>query len=128
MHSDIHRPRVFVVDDEPPILVLMDRILRAHEFEPRTFPSGPAALERIGAEKPSVVLLDLNMPDMSGEEFIRALRRDCGDDVPVLILSGERLCDQEVRELGASAAIQKPFHMDSLIAAIRSWARPAGSA
>ena len=119
------RPRVFVVDDESAILLLMDRVLRAHDFEPVTFPSGHDALARVLMDPPSLVLLDLNMPEMSGEEFIRALREGSSVPVPVIILSGERLCEDEVREIGASGAIQKPFHMGSLIEAIRSWVSPA---
>lgn len=118
------RPRVFVVDDEAAILLLMDRVLRAHDFEPMTFPSGSEALARIPTERPSLVLLDLNMPGMSGEEFIRALRTNCDATVPVLILSGERLCEEEVQEIGASGAIQKPFQMTALIDAIRTWTSP----
>lgn len=114
-------PRVFVVDDEPPILLLMDRILRAHQFDPQTFPDGSSALERMMIDKPALVLVDMHMPQMSGEEFIRRMRENRGSSsVPVLILSGERLGADDVRKMGAAGAIQKPFQLDTLIAQIRS--------
>ena len=115
-------PRVFVVDDEKPILLLMDRILRAHQFEPRTFPSGSAALEHMSLDKPALVLVDMHMPQMSGEEFIRRMRQEDGNrGVPVLILSGDRLAAEEVRKMGAEGAIQKPFQLETLLDQIRSW-------
>lgn len=119
--SDSKRPRVFVVDDEAPILLLMDRILRAHQFEPETFPDGTAALARLESDRPALVLVDMHMPQMSGEEFIRRMRQRGGSaDVPVLILSGDRLGAEDVRAIGAAGAIQKPFQLESLIAQIRS--------
>lgn len=114
------RPRVFVVDDENMILELMDRILRAHDFDPVTFPSGRDALERAQSDPPSLVLLDLHMPEMSGEEFIRTLRLKSPERVPVLILSGDRLANEEIRALDAEGAIQKPFEMASLLHEIRT--------
>lgn len=121
MAKSTQRPRVFVVDDDAPILFLMDRLLRAHEFEPRTFPTGAEALEHFGSEKPSVVLLDMHMPGMSGEEFIRRMREtDSEPHTPVLILSGDRLGEASLRQLGAEGAIQKPFQVDALIDAIRA--------
>ena len=114
------KPRILVVDDDEPILVLMKNILREFQFEAIVSSSGTKALELARQESPDLILLDMNMPEMSGEEFIERLRRD--DDVahvPVLILSGEPLSREELSRMRAEGAIQKPFDLSQLINQIR---------
>lgn len=113
------RPLILVVDDDAPILLLMRNLLREFGFDPVTAASGPEALEQVRARKPSLILLDRNMPGMSGDEVLQQLRSDGGGDVPVLILSGEPMDPAEVERLGATAAVLKPFDVPQLIQVIR---------
>jgi CheY-like chemotaxis protein len=84
------KPIILVVDDDRPILVLMRSVLREFGFEAVTAENGTQALAEAQARRPSLVLIDKNMPGMSGAEVIRGLREEPGfERLPILILSGE---------------------------------------
>jgi two-component system phosphate regulon response regulator PhoB/two-component system alkaline phosphatase synthesis response regulator PhoP len=114
------KPVILVVDDDTPTLVLMRRVLQEFGFEPITVNAGGEAVETARRETPALVLLDRNMPGMSGDEVIRALRAEPRDGrLPILILSGERLSSSDLRELDADGAVLKPFDLNALIDEIR---------
>lgn len=116
------KPIILVVDDDLPILVLMRNLLREFGFEAVTAESGAEALIEVRKRKPSVVLIDKNMPGMSGEDVIRALRAEPGfDGLPILILSGEPVSKSDLQALGADGAVLKPFDIRELIAQLRSF-------
>ncbi|HEX3109949.1 MAG TPA: response regulator [Thermoanaerobaculia bacterium] len=115
------KPIILVVDDDAPIITLMRSLLREFGYEARTATSGAAAIEAARTEAPDLVLLDKNMPGMSGEDVIRALRGDIGlEQVPILLLTGDPVAPQEIAELGANGTVQKPFDLQDLLAQIRN--------
>jgi CheY-like chemotaxis protein len=117
----MERPVILVVDDDAPILLLMRNLLREFGFEPVPANSGPKALEEARRRTPDLILLDRNMPGMSGDEVLRELRNDGPlAAVPVLILSGEPMGPDEIRNLGATGAVLKPFDVTALIETIRT--------
>jgi CheY-like chemotaxis protein len=114
------KPLILVVDDDAPIITLMRSVLREFGFEPRTATSGAAAIAAARAEHPDLVLLDKNMPEMSGSEVIRLLRSEPGlEGLPILLLTGDPVSPAELAELGANGTIQKPFDLQELVAQIR---------
>lgn len=114
-------PKILVIDDDQPIRILMQNLLREFRFEALVAGSGAEALELAKRELPQVILVDLHMPGMSGEETIAALRKEEAlSETPIMILTGEPLSPEELRRLGARAGIQKPFDLPSLISEIRS--------
>jgi len=114
------KPVILVVDDDAPIITLMRSLLREFGYEARTATSGAAAIAAARAETPDLVLLDKNMPGMSGGDVIRALRTDVGlANVPILLLTGDPVAPREIDELGANGTVQKPFDLQELIAQIR---------
>ena len=116
------KPVILVVDDDVPIQILMQRLLREFGFETVTAGSGEKALEVIrGGVRPDLVLLDMNMPGMSGPDAMQALRAQLDGQVPIVILSGERLDPDEVQRLGAAACVQKPFDVMALVTQIRNF-------
>jgi CheY-like chemotaxis protein len=116
------KPIILVVDDDLPILALMRSLLREFGFEAVTAESGPEALIEARKRKPSVVLIDKNMPGMTGDEVIRALRAEPGfDGLAILILSGEQISKSDLQALGADGAVLKPFDIGELIAQLRSF-------
>ena len=117
------KPIILVVDDDLPILLLMRNLLREFGFEAVTAENGAEALREVRKSKPSVVLIDKNMPGMSGEDVIRALRAEPGfDGLPILILSGEPVSKSDLQALGADGAVLKPFDIRELIAQLRAFA------
>jgi DNA-binding response OmpR family regulator len=116
------KPIILVVDDDAPILALMRALLREFGFEPVTAETGAKALEEARAHRPSVVVIDRNMPGMTGDDVIRALRSESGfEHLPILILSGQPVSPEELAGLGADGAILKPFDIAELVAQLRSY-------
>ena len=118
------KPVILVVDDDAPILILMQTLLREFGFEPLTAASGNEAIDIARGRRPSLVLLDKHMPGMSGEEVIRALRDDDTlAQLPILIVSGEPVSKSELASLRADGAVLKPFDVIALVQQIREHLR-----
>jgi two-component system, OmpR family, response regulator len=116
------KPVILVVDDDGPILLLMRNLLKEFGFQAVTAATGEEAIRAARRQRPALVLLDKNMPGMSGDEVIRTLRAEPGlDRLPILILSGEPLTRTELTSLGAEGAVQKPFDVPVLIEQIRQY-------
>ena len=104
-----------IVDDEPLNLELLERELLAHEYAVESARNGEQALEKVGAFVPDLILLDYMMPDMSGLEVLKELRRR-GHGPPVVMITAyatsERLA--EAMKEGAYDLLAKPFDADHL--------------
>ncbi len=111
-------PCLLVVDDDPQITALLRIVLRRGGYDIRASHSGAEALDLARRERPDAVLLDLHMPDVSGEDVLSCLKRDgslC--DVPVIVATG----DTDAPELsGAFATLAKPFNVKRLYSTISS--------
>jgi two-component system KDP operon response regulator KdpE len=112
-------PRILVVDDEPELRRALARSLSGHEYAVREAPDGAAALREFAAFKPDVVLLDLVLPDRSGVDVCRELRRL--QDTPIIVLSvvGEERAKVDALDAGADDYLTKPFGMGELLARVR---------
>ena len=115
------KPVILVVDDDLPILTLMRSLLREFGFETLTAATGPQALEVSQRDSPALVLVDRHMPGMSGDDLVRALRALPREGrLPILILSGEPVSANELRDLDADGAVLKPFDIHAMIGQIRN--------
>jgi CheY-like chemotaxis protein len=114
------KPVILVVDDDLPILTLMRNILREFGFDPRVAGTGPEAVESARQGHLDLILLDMKMPGMSGDEVIAAIRETGARNVPILILSGEPVPPAEIARLGVAGAVQKPFDVMALVDQIRT--------
>ena len=113
-------PRILVVDDEPRILSALETTLRGAGYDVDTAATGEDALTRAGVRPPEGVILDLVLPDKSGVEVTRELRRV--SDAPVLILSvvGDEQEKVAALDAGADDYVTKPFNVDELLARLRA--------
>jgi DNA-binding response OmpR family regulator len=116
------KPIILVVDDDQPILLLMRSLLKEFGFEAVTAENGSQALAAARSRRPALVLVDKNMPGMTGAETIQSLREEPGfDGLPILILSGEPVSRSELAVLRADGAILKPFDVTALVDQIRAF-------
>jgi CheY-like chemotaxis protein len=117
------RTRVLVVDDDPEIVTFLATLLELEGIESQVATSAAAALSLLDrGGLPSLVLLDIAMPDRDGLDLCRALKKDPRTrDVPVFVVSARPGKDVVERALAAGAEefIRKPFENQELIARIR---------
>jgi two-component system response regulator MprA len=116
--------RVLVVDDDPDVRDSLRRSLTFEGYEVATAGDGLQALDAIAADRPDVVVLDLQMPVLGGLEACRRLRQQ-GSDVPVLMLTARQATRDRVTGLdaGADDYLPKPFALEELLARLRALAR-----
>ena len=116
-------PRILVIDDETQIRRFLRVSLTSHGFEVRDVETGQKGLDEVALFRPDVVILDLGLPDIDGQEVVRMLRE--WSKVPIIILSAK---DQEFDKIaaldsGADDYVTKPFSMGELLARIRAGLR-----
>ncbi len=110
--------RILIVEDDLDILRLLKRELEEAGFEVLAFDSGMRGLTAVREEEPDLVILDLGLPDISGQEIARRVRRT--GDTPILILTAADEVGTKVEMLNAGADdyLAKPFHVQELLARI----------
>jgi FixJ family two-component response regulator len=115
------RPCVAVVDDEPGVRKGLSRLLRTAEFEARCYGSAQEFLENWEREPPDCLIVDLQMPGVSGMEMQATLRR-AGARMPVIVVTARD--DSESQEqclgLGAAAYLCKPSDCEALVEVVRA--------
>ena len=107
--------RVLVVEDLLPVADMIRDVLSELGYESMASPNGRDALRRVPGYRPDVMLLDLDLPGMSGGEVLREMREH-HPDVPVVMVTGNR--DERAAEgtlaRGAFDYVRKPFDVDVL--------------
>jgi two-component system, NtrC family, response regulator HydG len=110
------RGQVVVVDDEPSMLRIAQRLLKARNFTVVPFSSANAALEHLRKAPPDVIVSDLHMPEMSGVALLSAAREIC-PETPVILMTGNATLDSAIDalRLGAYDYVLKPFSPTDLL-------------
>jgi two-component system copper resistance phosphate regulon response regulator CusR len=116
--------RICVVEDEEKVSSFIKKGLTEHSYEVDIANTGEGALEMIGSQPYSLIILDVMLPDMSGIEVCRQLRRQ-QPQLPVIMLSALGTIDDRVNGLhsGADDYLVKPFHFSELLARIEALLR-----
>lgn len=119
--------RVLVVDDERSVLSFVGPLLEREGFTATLVDSGTAAVASVLDARPDLVLLDVNLPDVSGLDVCRAIRRQPGY-VPVIMLTGRDTREDELAGFDALADdyVTKPFVPELLVARVRAQLRKSG--
>jgi two-component system, chemotaxis family, chemotaxis protein CheY len=112
-----------IVDDSPLMRAFIKRVitLAGFEFEAIEASNGREALDHLAAHRPDIILTDINMPVMGGEEFLAELQRNGTlETIPALVISTDATRDRAHRmlELGARGYLAKPFSPEALRDAI----------
>jgi two-component system, OmpR family, response regulator ChvI len=118
--SHTSAPTIAVIDDDEDILDLVRTMLEMDGHQVLTFHSGLTALEGLRGRSPSLVILDIKMPDMDGMELLRRLRAK--SQVPVIFLTGkvDEVDELLALKLGADDFIRKPFSQRVLSERVRT--------
>jgi two-component system, OmpR family, KDP operon response regulator KdpE len=117
--------KVLVIDDEPALCRALRVNLTARDYDVTVAGDGTSGLASIARERPDVIILDLGLPDMDGEEVIRGVRG--WSATPIIVLSAREQEHAKVAALdaGADDYVTKPFGMDELLARLRAAVRRA---
>lgn len=116
------QPRVLIVDDDEHILDFLGLALEDEGYLVETAPNGAVALERVAANAPDVILLDLWMPVMDGWQFLREYRGQPGPRAAVIALTAAQYDPARHTDIDADAFLTKPFSLDALIERVRGFA------
>lgn len=114
-------PKVLIVDDDVLLQRIVARVVSKAGFATTVVGSGEDALESLGGEQADVVLLDLQLPQMSGIETLRRIRA-AYPDVPVVVMSGRGSAKEDVEAAGTEADgyLCKPFEgNETIVRAVR---------
>jgi CheY-like chemotaxis protein len=115
--------RILIVDDDEDTRETLGLILQAQGHVIEEAVDGRDALDRLRhGSHPSLILLDMMMPQLDGEGFMKAARAsDCGiADAKVVIISGHQSVQQKAGELGASGYLVKPIDLSELLRTIEA--------
>jgi FixJ family two-component response regulator len=112
-------PWIAIVDDDPSVLKALSRLLRARAFEARTYASARDFLAALPDGLPECLIVDLQMPDMTGLELQRHLTH-AGIRIPTIVITAhdEPGARERCESAGASAFLSKPLQDTSLLAAL----------
>ena len=114
---------IIIVDDDPYTLELLSLILKGQGYRITAFNSGKIALEKVNIDPPDLILLDVNMPYMSGYEVCTQLK-NCKDtkDIPVVFISAldDVFNKLEAFSIGCVDYISKPFALLEVLARVES--------
>ncbi len=110
-------PHVLVVEDDPSVRGLLQTLLVAEGYDVATASDGLAGLVKASNRKPSLILLDLMMPDLGGLRVLEELQADSAlADVPVIVVTGKIEAIPGLREqLGEESVFAKPFGVADLL-------------
>lgn len=123
---EAHVPDVLLVEDDVELRTTLEWLFEEESIPLRLAGNGEDALAAVRSAAPAVILLDLTLPGMPAEEFVRVLQTSPQlAEIPVIVLSAVRDLQTRSRELGVAGALAKPYDVDSLLDLVRAHAGKA---
>lgn len=123
--------KILVIEDEEDYQHLIGQVLQNSEFSILYAADGADGLEKIKKEIPDIILLDINLPTMSGWDVLKTIRTDADaklKNIPVIMLTVRKEDEDQIRGLenGADDYVAKPFIPKELISRINAVLKRAG--
>ncbi|WP_325894702.1 response regulator [Grimontia sp. NTOU-MAR1] len=121
------KPLLFIVEDDTKLRQLLASYFREQDFDVREFDHGESAIGAILSEQPSIVMLDLMLPDIDGLTICRQIRPQFSGKVLMLTASDDDFDHVAALEIGADDFVTKPIKPRVLLARLRALLRREGS-
>jgi DNA-binding response OmpR family regulator len=115
---------VLLVEDDASLADVIARNLRARGVHVSVAPTGEAAFGEMATTWPDVLVVDINLPDLTGWDILRRISPEDRKRLPVVVISSGALSQKRIEELHPERSLEKPFPMDAL-ARILAEFRPA---
>jgi CheY-like chemotaxis protein len=106
---------ILIVEDDPALSAIVERYLVARGHSVAVASSAEDAIERLPALRPSMVLLDINLPGETGWELARSDAMVEAGSPPIVVASATRISPARLREHGITGYLPKPFPLETLI-------------
>jgi DNA-binding response OmpR family regulator len=110
---------VLVVDDDPEIRDLVRWLLEDEGWTVETAGDGRAALDQATRSRPALIVLDMGLPIISGEEVALRLHDVYADPPPIVVVSADGHAGERAARIGAASFLHKPFNVDDLARIVR---------
>jgi CheY-like chemotaxis protein len=117
--KDVPVARILVVDDEATITEFVSDALAEEGYEVQTCHDGASALLQVRDMRPDLLLLDITMPVMGGDEVLARLHAEGITDVPVIVMTASLNYDRQLIRM-ADALLRKPFTLGRLLATVEN--------
>ena len=120
--------RILVVDDKNELLHLMRRVLEDEQYQVSILQEGRDAFARVKSQLPDLLILDLKLGEVSGQDILKQLKDDhVTEDIPVIVYTAAVLEAEEVsrlvnaypRHFQGVHVVQKPFELENLLALVQ---------
>ena len=115
---------ILVVDDDPEIRDVVRWLLEDEGWTVETASDGRDALERATQTRPALIVLDMGLPIMSGEEVAMRLRDVLPEPPPIIVVSADGRAGEKAARIGAASYLHKPFDVDELARLVRRTLTP----
>lgn len=120
MEATMKTKQILICDDDEGILDMLELILEEYGYTVIAEQNSLLVKAKIEQSQPNLVLLDLWMPVLSGDQVLRSIRKDPRTkNIPVIVISASREGREIAANAGASAFIAKPFDFDELILTVQ---------
>jgi two-component system sensor histidine kinase/response regulator len=121
--SEIRKPSILIIDDNPMNLLLASKVLEINNYDSTTAESGLEGIALIEKEIPSLILLDINMPEMDGYEVCRKIKEvEKWKEIPIIFLTAQIHTENLVEgfEAGGVDYITKPYKSEELLVRVKN--------
>jgi CheY-like chemotaxis protein len=113
---------IMVIDDDADIRELIKILLESDGYIVNVAADGVEALEQLRAGPiPGLIILDLMMPRIDGEQFMKEIRQAQYGHIPVVVMSGYNAAEKQARELNADSCLMKPIEVEELFDTVKQF-------
>jgi two-component system, OmpR family, KDP operon response regulator KdpE len=113
------KDKILVIDDEPQIRKLLKLSLESYDYDVILAETGLSGIQLAASQNPSLIILDLNLPDENGKNVLKQIREWSSVQIIILSVKSSEVDKIELLDCGANDYVTKPFHIGELLARIR---------